>query len=62
MATKTIRPTRRGIAAIEAAGSGAPLYVLNPQTGWERAGSPALSRAKRLIADGAIHATWIYGA
>ena len=62
MATKTIRPTRRGVAAIEAARAGAPLYVLNPQTGWGRADPTTLARAERLISEGASHATWIYGA
>jgi len=61
MTTQAVRPPRRGVAAIEAARAGAPLYVLNPQTGWERAGASALARAERLIADGATHATWIYG-
>ncbi len=60
-ATKSILPTRRGIAALEAACAGAPLYVLNPQTGWERADATTLTRAKRFIAGGASHATWIYG-
>jgi hypothetical protein len=53
--------TRRGVAAIEAACAGAPLYVLNAQTGWGRADAPSLARAERLVAEGAAHATWIYG-
>ena len=60
-ATK-IHPTRRGIAAIDAARVGAPFYVLNPQTGWERADATTLARAERLIKEGSQHATWIYGA
>ena len=56
------RPTLRGVAAITAARAGAPLLVLNPQTGWSLADAATLARAERLIADGAAHATWIYGA
>jgi hypothetical protein len=52
----------RGAAAVAAARAGAPLYVLNPQTGWIRADVATLARAERLIAEGASHATWIYGA
>lgn len=55
-------PTRRGLAAVEAARAGEPLYVLNPQTGWDRADAATLARAERLISEGASHATWIYGA
>lgn len=57
-----INPTRRGLAAIEAARAGAPLYVHNPQAGWVRADAAALARAERFVAEGAAHATWIYGA
>ena len=55
-------PTHRGVFALEAARAGAPLYVLNPQTGWDRAGAATLARAERMISQGASHATWIYGA
>lgn len=60
--TTVAHPTVRGVPAIEAARAGAPLYVLNPQTGWGCADAAALVRAARLIAEGAPHATWIYGA
>ena len=55
-------PTIRGMDAVVAARSGAPFFVLNPQTGWILADAATLARAERLIADGAAHATWIYGA
>lgn len=60
--TDIARPTLRGVAAVTAARAGAPLFILNPQTGWGLADAATLTRAERLIADGAAHATWIYGA
>lgn len=50
--------TSTGAAAIEAAKNGAPLYVLNPQHGWQLAHkADALARAERMEP----HALAIYG-